>query len=141
MKEVDYRRVTHDLTLSVAQTLLRLNPAMTFIFVSGAGTDSAGRGRSMWARVKGETENDLLRLPFKAAYMFRPGIIQPLHGVTSKTKSYRVLYAIMGPFLPLLKSSLPGLITTTEQIGRAMLKVAREGAPKTVLECRDINAI
>jgi uncharacterized protein YbjT (DUF2867 family) len=141
-KEADYRRVTHDLTLAVAQTLVRLNPAMTFIYVSGAGTDSTGQGRSMWARVKGDTENALLRLPFKGAYMFRPGIIQPMHGVTSKTKSYRIIYAVMGSFMPLLKRVLPsGLITTTEQVGRAMLKVAKEGAPKAILESRDINAI
>jgi uncharacterized protein YbjT (DUF2867 family) len=142
LKEADYRRVTYDLTLAVAQTLVRLNPAMTFIYVSGAGTDSTGQGRSMWARVKGETENALLQLPFKAAYMFRPGIIQPLHGVVSKTKSYRIIYGVMGPIMPWLKRVLPaGLVTTTEQVGRAMLKVAKEGALKAVLESRDINAI
>ncbi len=141
LTEADYRRLIHDLTLQIAQTLVRLNPAMTFVFVSGAGTDSTERGRSMWARVKGETENELRRLPFKAAYMFRPGIIRPLHGIKSKTKSYRILYALMGPILPLLKFLLPGLVTTTEQLGRAMIKVARQGAPKIVLESRDINAI
>src|SRR5882672_558045 len=83
MTEADYRRVTYDLTLSVARTLAAASPGMTFIYVSGSGTDSTGRGRSMWARVKGETENALLRLPFKAAYMFRPGLIQPLHGIVS----------------------------------------------------------
>ena len=90
MREADYRRVTYDLTMAAAQTLARLNPGMTFIYVSGAGTDSSGRGRSMWARVKGETENALFLLPFKAAYMFRPALIQPLHGIRSKTRIYRV---------------------------------------------------
>jgi hypothetical protein len=94
----------------------------------------------MWARVKGKTENALLNLPFKAAYMFRPGFIQPLHGITSKTKSYRILYSIAGPILPMLKAIFPRQIATTEQLGRAMLKVAREGYPKPILEARDIIA-
>jgi hypothetical protein len=92
----------------------------------------------MWARVKGKTENALLRLPFKAAYMFRPGAIQPLHGITSKTKSYRILYAITKPILPLLKAIFPRHIATTEQVGRAMLNVARNGFPKPILEAGDV---
>ena len=95
----------------------------------------------MWARVKGRTENALLRLPFKAAYMFRPGVIQPLDGITSKTAAYRVLYSITEPLLPLLRRLMPGLILTTGQIGRAMLTAARQGAPKRVLESRDISAL
>ena len=95
----------------------------------------------MWARVKGKTENALLRLPFKAAYMFRPGVIQPLHGITSKTRSYRILYALTGPILPLLKAIFPDYITTTEQVGRAMLKVAKTGFPKPFLENKDINSL
>jgi hypothetical protein len=114
---------------------------MTFIYVSGMGTDSSERGRTMWGRVKGKTENALLRLPFKAAYMFRPAAIVPLHGITSKTKLYRAGYTVLGPLLPLLKSSLPGYITTTEQLGRAMLQVAKQGAPKPILENGDINRI
>jgi uncharacterized protein YbjT (DUF2867 family) len=141
MKEADYRRVTYDLTLAVARTLARLNPDMTFIYVSGAGTDSTERGRIMWARVKGETENALLRLPFKAAYMFRPGIIQPLHGITSKTRLYRTLYAVMGPLISLLKVFLPRHVTTTEQVGRAMITIAKRGAPNPVLGNQDINRI
>ena len=141
MREADYRRVTYDLTMAAAQTLARLNPSMTFIYVSGAGTDSSGRGRSMWARVKGETENALLRLPFKAAYMFRPGLIQPLHGIRSKTRIYRGLYAVLGPFIPWLMAAFPKYVTTTEQLGRAMIRVARQGFPKPVLESQDINAI
>ncbi len=141
MREADYRRVTYDLTIAAARTLAPLNPGMTFIYVSGAGTDSTGRGRSMWARVKGETENALLRLPFKSAYMFRPGLIQPLHGITSKTKLYRLAYAVLGPFIPWLTAHLPKYVTTTEQVGRAMLKVAKQGAPKPVLESQDINDV
>jgi uncharacterized protein YbjT (DUF2867 family) len=141
MSEADYERVTYGITVAAAETLCRLNPQMTFIYVSGAGTDSSERGRTMWARVKGKTENALLRLPFKAAYMFRPGVIQPLHGVRSKTASYRVLYALTGPLLPWLRRALPDYITTTEQIGRAMLAVAQHGASKPVLESKDITAI
>jgi hypothetical protein len=117
-----------------------MNPNMTFVFVSGAGTDSTGQGRVMWARVKGKTENALLRLPFKAAYMFRPGIIQPLHGVTSKTKSYRILYTLMTPILSVL-TLFPKVATTTEKLGRAMLAVAKNGYPKQILESSDINSI
>jgi uncharacterized protein YbjT (DUF2867 family) len=141
MTEEAYQRVTYDITMAAAETLARLNPGMTFVFVSGAGTDSTERGRTMWARVKGKTENALLRLPFKAAYMFRPAVIQPLHGIKSKTKSYRALYAVMKPILPVLEALFPGYVTTTEQVGRAMLKVAKQSAPKRILENRDINAL
>lgn len=141
MKEEDYERITYGITLAAAETLSRLNPGMTFIYVSGAGTDSSERGRTMWARVKGKTENALLRLPFKAAYMFRPGVIEPLHGIRSKTKSYRVLYAVMKPLLPLLRRAFPDSILTTEQIGRAMIFAARNGAPKRILESKDIRAL
>jgi len=139
MTEEAYRRVTHDITIAAATTLARRNPEMTFVFVSGAGTDSTERGRTMWARVKGMTENALLRLPFKAAYMFRPGVIQPLHRIKSRTTLYRVLYVVTAPFLPLVKRLFPGSMTTTETIGRAMLAVARHGAPTTILETNDIN--
>lgn len=141
MTEEAYTRVTYDMTMSVATTLSKLNPQMTFVFVSGAGTDSTEKGRIMWARVKGRAENALLRFPFKAAYMFRPGVIQPLHGIRSKTKSYQLFYAIAGPVLPLLKRLFPRLITTTEQIGRAMLVVAKRGAPSIILEQADINRL
>ncbi len=127
--------------MTIARALVTRNPGMTFIYVSGAGTDSSERGRVMWARVKGRTENALLALPFKAAFMFRPAVIQPLHGVRSKTAAYRVFYAVLGPLMPLLRRALPQYVTTTEQIARAMLRVAREGAPKRVLETSDINAL
>src|SRR5271157_1591066 len=139
MSEEDYRRVTYDITLAAAQTLAKLDPNMTFVYVSGAGTDSTEHGRIMWARVKGRTENALLRLPFKAAYMFRPGVIVPLHGIKSRTLLYRIPYAVLGPILPLLKRLFPKYVTTTEKLGRAMLIAAKQGAPKRVLESSDIN--
>jgi uncharacterized protein YbjT (DUF2867 family) len=141
MKEADYHRVTYDLTLAAARTLVKRNPRMTFIYVSGAGTDSTEKGSAMWARVKGKTENAILALPFAGKYMFRPGIIQPRHGIKSKTKLYRVIYVVMTPLFPLLRWVAPRLVTTTEKVGRAMLRVARSGADKTVLENADINAL
>lgn len=141
MSEPDYTRVTLDLTVAVARLLARLNPGMTFVYVSGAGTDSTGSGRTMWARVKGRTENALLELPFKAAYMFRPAFIQPMHGIVSRTRLYRLLYAVVGPLYPLWKVLFPGYVTTTEKVGRAMLEVARSGFPRPVLENGDINAL
>jgi uncharacterized protein YbjT (DUF2867 family) len=139
MTELQYHHVTYDMTIAAAQTLARLNPGMTFIYVSGAGTDSTERGRSMWARVKGKTENALLAMPFRAAYMFRPAFIQPLHGARSRTASYRVFYGLMRPLLPGLRAAFPKYVTTTEQLGRAMIAVARHGAPKRILESEDIN--
>ena len=141
MKEEAYRRVTYDLTISVARTLARLNPTMTFIYVSGSGTDNTERSRLMWARVKGKTENALLRMPFKAAYMFRPGYIQPLPGIRTKTQWYGAFYAVMGPLYPLWKLLFPKYVTTTECVGRAMLNVAKRGAPKSVLENQDFDSI
>lgn len=139
MAEADYTRVTYGITMAAAEPLCRLNPDMTFVFVSGAGADSTERGRIMWARVKGKAENALLRLPFKS-YVFRPGIVLPMHGERSRTAAYRVLYSMTKPLLPLLKRVWPNQILTTEQFGRAMLVVARHGAPKRVLESADINA-
>jgi hypothetical protein len=133
--------VTYDLTISVATTFAKLNPGMTFIYVSGANTDSTERGRMMWARVKGRTENALLQLPFRSAYMLRPGYIQPLHGIRTKTKWYGALYAMMGPLYPLWKLLFPKYVTTTECVGRAMLNVAKRGAPKPVLENPDLNML
>jgi uncharacterized protein YbjT (DUF2867 family) len=141
MKENEYERVTYGITMAAAEALSRLNPLMTFIYVSGAGTDSSEHGRIMWTRVKGRTENALLRLPFKAAYMFRPGVIEPLHGVRSKTPAYRIGYALLGPLLPLLRRAFPNSILTTEQIGLAMLSVAKHGAQKRILESKDIRAV
>jgi uncharacterized protein YbjT (DUF2867 family) len=139
MSEERYRRVTHDLTLGVARILAEQDPGMAFVYVSGQGTDSSERGRSMWARVKGATENALLRLPLRV-YLFRPGYIQPMHGVTSRTRLYRLLYVLTTPLYPILKRLAPGQVTTTEQIGRAMINLARDGGESRVLVPRDINA-
>ncbi|MEL1265165.1 NAD(P)H-binding protein [Pseudoxanthomonas putridarboris] len=139
MDEAGYTRITHDLTLSAAHVLVRLNPAMTFVYVSGAGTDDSERGRAMWARVKGRTENALKRLPFKAVYLLRPGAIQPLHGARSSTRAYRWLYTAMAPVLPLLRRWFPHSLATTETMGKAMLALARHGWPESVLAARDIE--
>jgi uncharacterized protein YbjT (DUF2867 family) len=141
LTEEQYSRITYDITLRAAETLARLNTGMTFVYVSGAGTDSSEHGRTMWARVKGRTENALLRLPFKAAFMFRPGIIVPRFGARSKTTSYRVLYTLTRPLLPLLRRAFPNQVLTTDEIGKAMLIVARQGAPKAILETADIRRL
>jgi hypothetical protein len=141
MSEDRYTSITYDLTMVVAGTLLKLNRGMTFIYVSGKGTDSSEHGRSMWARVKGKTENALLMHPFKAVYMFRPGAIIPMHGVKSKTGWYNAIYTATKPLYPVLKRFFPGSVTTTEQLGRAMLIVAKKGYPKKILEGIDISTL
>lgn len=141
MSEEKYRRVTHDLTLAAATALARLDPQMTFIYLSGAGADGTGKSGVMWERVRGGTENALLALPFKAVYIFRPGMIQPLGGIKSKTPAYRIFYSLMKPLLPLMRKLLPDLIVTTAQMGQAMLNAVRFGAPRRVLESADINAL
>jgi uncharacterized protein YbjT (DUF2867 family) len=141
MQEEDYERITYGCTLAAARALVRQNPGMTFEFISGAGTDSTEKGRSMWARVKGKAENALLGMPFKAVYVLRPGFIQPLHGIKSKTGLYQAVYTLMAPLYPLWKTLLPDYVTTTEQLGRAMIAVAKNGAAKRVLESRDIHGI
>ncbi len=141
LSEAEYRRITYEMTIAAAQTLARLNPSMTFIYVSGVGTDSTERSRTMWARVKGQTENALLGMPFRAAYMFRPGVIVPLHGIKSRTRVYQLFYNLASPILPWMHRHWPNQITTTEKLGRAMLKAAKQGAPKRILEPTDIAAL
>lgn len=141
LNEAQYSAVTYDITVAAAETLVKLNPGMTFVFVSGAGSDSTEKGRVTWARVKGKAENAVLRTPFAASYVFRPGVIQPLHGVRSRTWLYRVFLSLIKPLLPFIVRRFPKYVTTTEQIGRAMLGVARHGAPKRVLDTQDINAV
>ena len=141
MDEEKYRHLTYDITLAAATTLAKLNPQMVFTYVTGRSTDSTEQGPMMWARIKGKTENDLLKLPFKAAYMFRPAGIQPLHGVRSKTAWVQAIYVVTSPLLSLLNRTSPKFMTTTEQVGRAMIKVARDGYPRPVLESEDINAV
>lgn len=141
MNEERYRHLTYDITLAAARTLAKLNPQMVFVYVTGRGTDATEKGSLMWARVKGKTENDLLELPFKAAYMFRPAGIQPLHGIRSKTAWVQAIYVGAAPLLSLLNRVAPKYMTTTEQVGRAMIKVARDGFPRPVLESEDINKL
>jgi uncharacterized protein YbjT (DUF2867 family) len=146
MKEAEYERVTYVYTLAAAETLARLGEmdkqrkAMTFIYVSGSGTDSTEKGRTMWARVKGRTENALLRLPLDA-YMFRPGFIEAMDGIESRTPSYRIFYKVFGWMLPMLRRALPNQVLSTREIGRAMLVVAKRGYGKRILETKDIRAV
>ena len=141
MEAERYRHLTYDVTMAAANTLVRLNPGMVFTYVTGRSTDSTEQGPVRWARVKGKTENDLLKLPFKAAYMFRPAGIQPLHGVRSKTAWVQATYVVAAPLLSYLARTAPKYMTTSEQLGRAMIKVARDGYPKPVLESEDINRV
>lgn len=139
LDEATYRRLTFDLTLAAARSMAAAKPGMTFCYVTGLGTDGTAKGRVMWARVKGETENAILALPFKAAYMFRPGYIQPLKGVRSKTAWYDAVYKVAWPLYPPLRRLAPGFFTDTVTIARAMLNVVTRGYPRPVLEGRDIN--
>mgnify|MGYP002859055956 CR=1 FL=1 len=134
--EQEYKRITYDLTMNFAKTLLKHNSEMTFCYVSGVGTDSTEKGRSMWARVKGKTENDLLKLPFKSVFMFRPGYIHPTKGLKNAYKAYK----IFAPFYPIWKTLIPKYVTTLSEIGLAMINVTLYGSDKRVLECKDIVA-
>jgi uncharacterized protein YbjT (DUF2867 family) len=133
-KEDKYKRITYNLTMNFANTLVKLNAVMTFCYVSGVGTDSTEKGRLMWARVKGKTENDLLKLPFKDAYMFRPGYIQPTKGLKNTYKVYR----LFSPLYPVWKTLFPNNVVSLKQLGRAMINVALYGSDKKILECKDI---
>jgi len=135
MNEQDYSRITHDLTLEAARTLSRINPEMTFCYVSGAGTDGSEKGRSMWARVKGKTENDLQKLPLKGVYCFRPGFIKPIKGL----KNAFTLARVMGAVYPLWRTLIPKYVCTLEDLGRAMIRVTQDGSSSHVLECLDIT--
>ena len=138
MKEAEYRRTTYDLTLSVAKMLERVGSVKTFEYISGANTNA--NGRQMWARVKGETENALMAMSFAQVYCFRPGYIQPLHGVRSKVGWYNGVYAGLSWAYPMLRRVAPKFVTSTEELGRAMIAVARNGYPKRVVEMADIHA-
>lgn len=140
MSELEYMKITYDLTLNFAKALLAINPDITFCYISGAGTDSSEKGRMMWARVKGKTENDLLKLPFKKSYMLRPAFIQPKKGIRSRTRSYNIIYALFKPFYPLLKL-LPKYVTSTDRLGQAMIKLGLIGSSKRVLENIDLNKL
>jgi uncharacterized protein YbjT (DUF2867 family) len=135
--EEEYRRLTYDLTMAAATTLSRLNPGMVFCYVSGAGTNSTEQGRSMWARVKGKTENDLMKLPFKAVYAFRPGFIKPTQGLRNALWFARVL----APLYSVLHPVMPKYLCTLEDVGLAMIHVATIGFPGKILECKDITRV
>jgi uncharacterized protein YbjT (DUF2867 family) len=139
MDEQKYTHLTYDLTLAAARKLAQLNPQMVFVYVSGVGADSTEKSSVMWERVRGKTENALLALAFRAVYILRPGMIQPLDGITSKTPAYRIFYSLMKPVLPLLRRALPDQILTTAQVGQAMLNLVRRGAPVRTLDSAAIN--
>lgn len=134
-KENEYRKITYDLTLNFANTLVQLNPEMVFTYISGVGTDSTEKGRSMWGRVKGKTENDLMKLPFKDSYMYRPGYIQPIKGLKNTYKVYKFLR----PFYPMFEKLFPKYVGTLEEIGNSMIYVTLNRYEKKVLECEDIR--
>ncbi len=141
MDEQKYTHMTYDLTLAAARKLAQLNPQMVFVYVSGVGADSTEKSRVMWERVRGKTENALRALPFKAVYIFRPGMIQPLDGIQSKTPAYRIFYSLMRPILPLLRRWLPAHIVTTAQVGQAMLNAVRRGASTPIIDSGAIAAL
>lgn len=134
-KEDEYKHITYDLTLSFAGTLAKINPGMTFCYVSGEGTDSSEKGKLMWARIKGKTENDLLKLPFKSAFMFRPGYIQPIKGM----KNTYMIYKLIAPLYPVWKFLFPKHVITLEEIGKAMINVTLRGSKTKILNCTDIG--
>jgi len=136
--EEQYQQITFELTTKNANALELNNPDMTFIYVFGNGTDSTEQGKIMWARIKRKTENALLKMNFKAVYLFRPAVIQPLDGIQSKTKSYQLFYKVIKPFFPILKYIVPNLILTTQSIGIAMVNAVRLGYPTHILEVQDI---
>ncbi|WBB67354.1 NAD-dependent epimerase/dehydratase family protein [Micromonospora sp. WMMD812] len=138
LDEAAYTRISYDYPLAAARLLAEVSPAATFVYVSGVGTDSSGAGRVMWARVKGRAENAVLEL-LPNGYAARPGFIQPTYGVVSKTRWYRLGYAVTRPLFPLLRRLFPNQVTTTDRLGRAMLRVAREGSPRRVLANRDLS--
>jgi uncharacterized protein YbjT (DUF2867 family) len=139
--EEAYARITYEFTIAAAKTLLRLNPEMAFVFVSGSGTDSTERGNVMWARAKGKAENAVLALPFRAVYVFRPAMIQPLDGIESKTASYRTLYKLTSPLLSVARRFWPQYISTTQELGRTLLAAAKRGTGKRVVEARQIREV
>jgi uncharacterized protein YbjT (DUF2867 family) len=141
MKEADYARITYDGTMAAAHVLAELNPQMTFIYVSGQSTDSSEKGSAMWARVKGKTENDLMKLPFKAVYAFRPGAMMPLRGVWSRTPLYNVLYVLLFPVFFVASVVVPSKVFSVELVGRAMINAVRKGGPSRTMEVADIHAL
>jgi uncharacterized protein YbjT (DUF2867 family) len=140
LKEQEYHQVTYSLTISVAEVLLKVTSDFSFCYISAQGADSSEKGNIMWARVKGKTENKLLSMPFKDAYMFRPGFIQPMRGIKSKTRLYNIIYAVLSPFYVILKN-FKGSFTNTDILGRAFVHAVVYGYSKKHVEIRDINTL
>jgi uncharacterized protein YbjT (DUF2867 family) len=138
LSEEKYTHLTYDMTLAAAEALARVNPQMVFVYVSAAGADSKEQSRLMWERVRGRTENALFKLPFRATYVFRPGMIEPLDGIKSRTTAYRIFYSLTKPLLPLLRAAMPNQVLSTRLIGQAMLAVTRSASRSRVLEMADI---
>ena len=141
LTEEQYRQITYGYTLALAKTLFELNPQMTFNYVSGMGTDETEKGRMMWARVKGKTENDLLKMGFKQAYMFRPGAIIPLRGIKSRTKAYQFMYDYFMWLVKGIKAVSPNSVVTTTQIGQAMINSILKGYDKRLIRPADMIAL
>ncbi len=141
LTEAEYKRVTCDFTLAAAKTLLKVNPKITFVFISGMGADSSEKGRVMWARIKGKTENEIFKMKFRNAYVIRPAFIQPKDGIKSRTRLYRWLYIAFKPFMPLIRLFAPKSVITTRALGKVMVQVARQGAAKKLLESADLVAL
>jgi uncharacterized protein YbjT (DUF2867 family) len=141
MPEDKYTKITYDFSVAAAEVLSRLNPEMTFSFISGQGTDGTEQSSTMWARVKGKAENAVKSHPFKAVYLFRPGYIHPMKGVKSRTKVYQILIPIFSPLYPLMKRLMPGSVTTSENLGKAMINSAKIGYEHQVLENQNINEL
>ncbi len=140
LSEAEYRRITYDLTVRFAREFLAASPNSVFCYISGAGTASTAKGRTMWARVKGETENALQAMPFRSSYMFRPAYIQPMKGVRSKTAWYNLVYIFLKPLYFILKP-FKAFVTDSVSLGRAMISVADTGYERRILESRDINLL
>jgi hypothetical protein len=141
LSEAEYTRVTHDFTIAAAEAFLAMNPDGTFCYISGQGADGSERGRVMWARVRGRLENRLLGMGLGPVWIFRPGFVQPVKGVTSRTSLYRAIYAVLGPVYPLLETVAPKHVTSSDRLGLALIRAARLGAPKPVLGNPEINAL
>lgn len=138
LNEAEYKKITCDYTLAAAKTLLKVNPKMTFVFISGMGADASEQGRVMWARVKGMAENGILGMKFKRAIVIRPAFIEPKDGIRSRTRLYRWLYIFFRPFMPLIRLIAPNSVTNTRLLGKLMLHMARHGSPKPIMESADL---
>jgi len=137
VKAEEYYNITYKLTMHVAGILVKQNPYMTFLYVSGQGTDSSEKGRSRWARVKGKTENDLMKLPFKQVYAYRPGFMKPIPGLKHSLSFYKYINWI----LPLGKKLFPEGFNSLEEVGLSMIQIVKQGSEKKIIEGREISRL